>query len=151
MLDDVIKVFGTVELFRGLTPEQMTRLAGIARKEVFNASETIFQQDTPGDKMYIINAGQVEVRINDQNGNGHAAVYLGRGQVVGEMALIDQGDRSATIIAVDDNTEVYCIFNQDFINLCEHDTAIGYILMRNLAQDVSFKLRHSHLDSSEHA
>ncbi|MBC8171590.1 MAG: cyclic nucleotide-binding domain-containing protein, partial [Anaerolineae bacterium] len=52
----------------------MSRLAGIARKEVFTANQAVFQQDTPGDKMYIVKEGQVEVRINDHNGHGHPAV-----------------------------------------------------------------------------
>jgi CRP-like cAMP-binding protein len=146
---DEIKIFSEVELFRGLTPEQMARLATIARREVYHTGETVFLQETPGDSMYIVKQGQVEVRIDNEEGESYPAVYLGRGQVFGEMALVDQGTRSATVIAVEAETEVYAIPGNQFTSLCENDTAIGYILMRNMAQDMSFKLRHRHLDHSE--
>jgi CRP-like cAMP-binding protein len=66
---------------------------------------------------------------------------MGVGQLIGEMALLDQGPRSATLRAVSNPTALHVIQRQDFINLCQHDTHIGYIVMRNLANDLSFKLR----------
>ena len=64
------------------------------------------------------------------------------------MALLDQGARSASVIAIEDGTTVYGISSQDFMNLCKTDTAIGYVMMRNMALDLSFKLRHKNLDPS---
>jgi CRP/FNR family transcriptional regulator, cyclic AMP receptor protein len=148
-VQDSIQLIQEVELLRGLNDAQMARLAEIIRTEVYPAGTTIFLQDTPGDKMYIVRDGQVEIRVNDQDGHGHAAIYLGRGQVFGEMALVDEGTRSATVVAVEDGTVVYSILSADFTALCESDTGIGYILMRNIAQDMSFKLRHRQLDPSE--
>jgi CRP-like cAMP-binding protein len=74
-------------------------------------------------------------------------VYLGTGQVVGEMGLIDAGRRSAAAIAIEEGTTVYCIPGAALTALCERDTAVGYILMRNIAQDLSFKLRHQDSDA----
>jgi CRP-like cAMP-binding protein len=59
------------------------------------------------------------------------------------MALIDSTTRSASIVAAVDNTELYYLSTDDFVNLCKSNTAIGYIMMRNIAQDLSFKLRHN--------
>ncbi|PJF23245.1 MAG: hypothetical protein CUN56_01815, partial [Phototrophicales bacterium] len=108
--------------------------------------DIVFEQGSAGDALYIIADGQVGVKVNDTDGDSYVALYLGKGQVFGEMALIDQGTRSATIIAAEDHTEIYRISTQDFITLCTQRPDIGYILMRNIAQDLSFKLRHRSAD-----
>jgi CRP/FNR family transcriptional regulator, cyclic AMP receptor protein len=147
---DLIRTMKRVELFRGLSEEQLQRLVDISHRESFKKNTVIFEQNTVGDRMYIISDGQVEVLVRDSEGGERAAVYLGAGQVFGEMALIDESTRSAAVIAVEDGTVVYGIPRKDFIDLCQSDTAIGYVMMRNLAQDLSFKLRHRDMDPSEH-
>ena len=74
------------------------------------------------------------------------ALFLGEGQVFGELALLDQGLRTATIIADDDPTILYTLRRDTFEGLCRTDTALGYQMMRNLALDMAFKLRHTNLD-----
>lgn len=143
---ELVKILKGVELFRGLNAEQLERLAAISHQEVYNADQVIFDQGVPGHKMYVINRGEVEIRINA--GSKHTSLYLGQGQIFGEMALLDQSDRSAAVIAGQDNTIVYSISSSDFLTLCTSDTALGYIMMRNIAMDLSFKLRHRNLDPS---
>ena len=63
----------------------------------------------------------------------------------GAVGLLDRGLRSATVNAKADNTALYAISRDDFVKLCEQDTRIGYIVMRNVAADLSFKLRHYNL------
>ncbi|GIL13957.1 MAG: hypothetical protein BroJett038_26770 [Chloroflexota bacterium] len=145
---ELVNILKHVELFHGLDAHQLERLANISRKEVYNADQVIFDQGTPGEKMYIIAQGEVEVRVKDEKGAKHAAVFLGQGQIFGEMALLDQTDRSASIIATQEQTVVYSISSGDFLNLCTSDTALGYIMMRNIAMDLSFKLRHRNLNPS---
>ena len=62
-----------------------------------------------------------------------------------EMALVDQGPRSATVRAISDSTIVLTIDRQAFMDLCEANHHLGYIVMRNMAADLSFKLRHRNL------
>ena len=76
-------------------------------------------------------------------------VYLGAGQVVGEMTLVDSGRRSASVISAEEGTIVYSIPNDVFSRLCETDTGIGYMIMRNIAQDMSFKLRHHDYEAAD--
>jgi CRP/FNR family transcriptional regulator, cyclic AMP receptor protein len=137
-----------IDLCRGLTEEQLQRLADISEKETFDEDAVIFNQGAIGDKMYIIAEGQVEIRVRDGQGGAHTALYLGEGQIFGEMALLDTGTRSATVVAVQESTTVYSIPGDAFTNLCRADTAIGYVIMRNMAQDLSFKLRHRDFDTA---
>jgi CRP-like cAMP-binding protein len=62
------------------------------------------------------------------------------------MALIDYGRRSATVRSITNHTVVDAISRDAFYNLCNEDKAIGYVVMKNLAVDLSFKLRHRNLD-----
>lgn len=141
---DLLKAVG---LFNGLTDEQLQRLIAISREEVYNDEDIIFQQNTDGEKMYLVREGQVEILIRRQPHEAQRSqVFLGRGQVFGEMALLDMGKRSATVRCSQDHTVLHAISRNDFTTLCTSDTAIGYIVMRNIAMDLSFKLRHRNLD-----
>ncbi len=144
-MDDLIKLLKTVELFEGLSDEQLRRLAEISREERYERGDEIFAQGDEGDKVYIIRRGQVEVVIDRRSGAPRSQIYLGQGQIFGEMALVDMGPRSATVRCIRDGTVLDVIKRGDFIRLCEEDTAIGYIVMRNMAADLSFKLRHYNL------
>jgi CRP-like cAMP-binding protein len=137
-----------VDLFRGMNDSQLELLSQICHESSFDAQQAIITQGETGDCMYIISAGQVEILVQDSDGATYSALYLGEGQVFGEMALLDEGKRSATIRATHDDTVVYSIPRDDFNALCEKNTGIGYIMMRNLAQDLSFKLRHHDFNPS---
>lgn len=145
---DLGQILRGVELFRGLSDEQLSRLIKISQLGEYQTDQVIFNQGDQGDKMYIIADGQVEIRFSDADGINKAQLYLGTGQIFGEMALLDEGKRSASVLAVQDGTVVYGIDRTDFLDLCKEDTAIGYSMMRNMAMDLSFKLRHQNLDPS---
>jgi CRP/FNR family cyclic AMP-dependent transcriptional regulator len=130
-----------VELFQGLTQAQLERLSALCQSRVWSHREMIFEQGDPADILYIIASGQIEIAVQKQ-GILQPEVYLGAGQIIGEMGLVDSGTRSASAIAAEDGTTVYSIRAEELNDLCEQDTALGYRLMRHIAQDLSFKLRH---------
>jgi EAL domain-containing protein (putative c-di-GMP-specific phosphodiesterase class I) len=65
-------------------------------REIYPAGEVIFREGDPGDSAYIIEEGRVEISF-DSNQRSH----IGKGELFGEIALIDQQPRSATVRAVD--------------------------------------------------
>lgn len=142
-----------VELLIGLTDEQLARVADICQKRLVNAGEVIVREHEPSSEIYIINSGNVQVDLSGGRITAEtlaapgpqALISLGQGQIFGEMSLIDMGLRSATVRCTSDATELYVIRRSDFVRLCEEDTDIGYKVMRNLAADMSFKLRHRNL------
>jgi len=143
---DLLKLLKAVELFIGLDDKQLQRLIDISTEKTFKAGEVIFNQGSEGDKLYLLRQGQVEVRVETEGGQSRSQIYLGQGQIFGEMALIDYGRRSATVRAITNGTVVDVIDRDAFTRLCNEDNAIGYIVMRNMAVDLSFKLRHRNLD-----
>jgi len=140
------------ELFSGLAPEQVEKIVALSQQVVYNAGDVIIREGDPSDEVYIICSGMVEVEvargvIPDVSGPPRLAplARLGKGQVFGEIALVDRGTRSATVRCVKDSTMLYAIPCQAFWDLCDGDHSIGYVVMRNIAADLAFKLRHRNL------
>lgn len=132
----------SIELFHGLSTGQVEAISAISTRREFEAGDVILEQGTPGDSLYIIGSGQVEISIRDADGGEHTRLYLGPGQIFGEFALLDGGQRSATIRADESGAVLYQIQRGPFLALCEQDTRLGYLVMRNLALDLAFKVRH---------
>lgn len=65
----------------------------------YAASETIFEQGTPGDEMYLVKEGRVNIKVEGETVNS-----VGAGEIFGEMALISEDPRSATAVAATDCT-----------------------------------------------
>lgn len=139
-----INLLKRVQLFANLTSEELASVADICTAVPIASQEVIIHQNTTGTEMYIIAAGSVEVFIQGVD-NARSLVVLGRGQVIGEMALIDQGYRSASVKATREGATLYLIERSQFYALCDQNNHIGFIVMRNLAIDIAFKLRHRNL------
>lgn len=75
-----------VPLFATLTPEQMGRLAQTASTRHLRAGEWLFRQGDPGDSLYVVTAGSIDI-VNEQ-GAAQLVRTLGRGQCIGELALV---------------------------------------------------------------
>jgi CRP-like cAMP-binding protein len=140
------------ELFSGLSDEQLKRVAELGEDIVFERGEIVVREGQPGEQIFIVRRGMVEVQVSRAEASDAAGsppqeriVTLGPGQAFGEMAILDRGPRSATVRCVEDDTRLYAIPRQALMSLCEEDPRIGYLLMRNLALDLSFKLRHRNL------
>lgn len=133
-----------VQLFADMNQDELKQLAAISSEQKVDPGVVIIQQNTTGSEMYIIAEGEVEVFIQGLN-NARSLVLLGAGQVIGEMALIDQGYRSASVRATKRGATLYKIERDAFDALCEENMRIGFRVMRNLAIDIAFKLRHRNL------
>ena len=144
---ELVPILKGVELFDGITPEELAAVTRLCQERRLRSGEVITAQGEPGEELFIVCEGFVEVVLSrSQNDpSPRAMVNLGRGQIFGEMALVDHGPRSATVRAVTDGTVVQAIRRQDFNRLCETNHHLGFIVMRNMASDLSFKVRHYHL------
>ena len=133
-----------VQMFSNLNESEWQQVAEICTQQQAAPGELILKQDTTGTEMYIVADGSVDVYV--QSGEEtRSLVVLGKGQVIGEMALIDQGHRSASVRATKNGVTLYLIESQKFFDLCNANYRIGFIVMRNLAIDIAFKLRHRNL------
>ncbi|MDY7042191.1 MAG: cyclic nucleotide-binding domain-containing protein [Chloroflexota bacterium] len=138
-----------IALFNGLSDDEIARISQMCQEVMISRGDVILEENAPSDAMYIIHEGIVEVLLEPDKVTPEALaapapttlLALGQGQVFGEMGLVDHGARSATVRCAADNTHLVAINREDFLKLCEEDTRIGYVVMRNIAKDLSFKLR----------
>jgi CRP/FNR family transcriptional regulator, cyclic AMP receptor protein len=144
---DLVPLLRKVELFDGLTEDELRAVSSLCQERIFHAGDSITLQGEPGEHMFVICEGWAEVTPSAPAGGAtpRAVVNLGRGQLIGEMTLVDYGPRSASVRAMSDPTVLQAIHREQFIALCEKDFHLGYLVMHNLAADLSFKLRHRNL------
>ena len=144
---DIKDLLKRVELFDGLTEADLDEVAAICTRREFKAGEILAEQNEIGAELFVVSDGLVEVTVRERT-MPRVVVNLGAGQIIGEMSLVDRGPRSATVRAVND-TVVQAIQHNDFQQLCQRNTHIGYQVMLNLAADLSFKLRHRNLSEEK--
>lgn len=129
-----------------LTFEQRVRLATQCRMYVYPPGAKIVQEDQVGNELYIIQDGTVEV-WNDPDFPGqvtenvrHAAT-LRPGQLAGELAMLDQGQRSADLIAGPEGAQMLGLTRERLLALCEDDPELGTQLLWNLTMAMSQRVR----------
>jgi len=142
--NDLKQVLRGVMLFAGLSDEELDAVAAICNERQLHRGEVLAEQGAPGDEFYVVTNGFLEISIAGDEASSQVLVNLGKGQIIGEMALIDQGPRSATVRAISE-AAVQVIRRMDFEGLCDKNTRIGYIVMKDIAADLSFKLRHRNM------
>lgn len=144
---ELVQILKNVDLFQGLTADEVEKVSQICAERRFSKGQWIAHEGESGSELFIITEGLVDVLLGAKNDpSARVVVSLGGGQVIGEMALLDQGPRSASLRAANEPTILQVIQRDDFEKLCQQDTHIGYVVMRNLAADLSFKLRHQNLE-----
>ena len=142
----IVSLLKQVDILNGLSESQLEKVAELCREQTRNADDIIFEENDKSSELYLIQDGLVEITLSvPEPGEEKSIVTLGKGQIFGEMALVDEGPRSASARCIADSTKLWVANRADFISLCEEDTSMGYLVMRNIAADLSFKLRHSHL------
>lgn len=133
-----------VQIFSNLNEEELEQVANICIEKKVAPGELILEQDTTGTEMYVVADGAADVFVHSGD-EIHSLVVLGKGQIIGEMALIDQGHRSASVRATRKGATLYLLESKKFLDLCHTNHHIGFVVMRNLAIDIAFKLRHRNL------
>ena len=98
----------TVDLFKNLTPIELTNVAEKVTKRQFIAGDVVIRQGEAGEDFFLISDGTVEVMRE-----GHDVARLGAGDFFGEAALITGEPRNATVVA-NDNLETYVLGKDEF-------------------------------------
>lgn len=89
-------------LFRGADPSDVAEFCARLESWHFAAGEFIFEQDEPGDRLYIVVTGKVKVGCTSADGRENLFSILGPSEMLGEMSLLDPGPRMSTATALTD-------------------------------------------------
>lgn len=146
-LSEIAQSIAGSDLGYELTEAQRTRLA--AQFHVRNArpGDGIASQNTLGDELYIVQQGSVEVWSSatpegSPDRKAQRLATISAGQVVGEMALLDNQPRSADLRAGPQGATLLVLKRQRFDGLCEEDPPLGQQVLRNMARALALRVRH---------
>ena len=126
-------------LFEGLSDQELQQLVDHAEHVTFRAGESLMQQGDPGDSAHVVLNGGFE--IQKQTGQSVIKIDVRKpGEVIGEMALLSNAPRSATVVATCDS-ETLCISQEAFENLLSTNPsatmAVLHWVMARLSQNES--------------
>jgi|SRR5688572_2396688 len=150
-MNNLVNFLKQSDIFYQFTPTQLELVANLCQETVFNSGEVIFQENSSSKELYVIVQGEVDILINRgttgslNNKTETAVARLRRGQSFGEVALVDEGLRSASARAAQKDTRLLVISRDKIIMLCETYPQLGYRLMYNLAADLAMKIRNTDL------
>jgi CRP-like cAMP-binding protein len=153
-MEDYVSILQKTGIFRDLSTEQIEKVLNISHKVTFAQNEIVMKEGEVGDSLYIIIEGTVEVIkqlvMNGIDDEGKSKIFTrldaGQHAVFGEIALLEESKRTATIKAVTDCV-LYEIKKDDFLKLAQEDTELGFRILLNLARIVSTRLRKADDDT----
>ncbi len=130
-----------VSLLADLSPVDLKRVASIATEQHYLDGEIIFEQDEPGDEMYVVASGEVRVIVKHEDHDDVEVARRKPGEPVGEMSVISGNLRSATLIAVGD-VQLLCLDQKSFEGLLRERPEVSLAVMRMLCERLQRATQH---------
>jgi CRP/FNR family transcriptional regulator, cyclic AMP receptor protein len=122
------EMLADVELFEHVNEEDRARLAEFIDFIQLPAGETLFKTGEPGESLYVVKSGEMELYIKDTAGQKILLAIASAGEVFGELALLDRGPRTATALALAD-TELLELDRDDLLLLFQKSPSAALRLL----------------------
>ena len=129
-----------VPIFHDFSNREFRDIEKLIHQRTYKPQDYVFKRQAPGEGMYIILSGKVEIFANDAQGVRNVFAVLGEGDFFGEMSLLDSEPRSASAIAID-HTILLGFFRPDLMSLLDRNPDLGNRILLNLAKVVVERLR----------
>ena len=124
-----------ISIFAGLAPADRELIEQRVVKRSFPKHTIILSEGDSSDSLYLILDGKVKVFLNDENGKEAIINYQEAGEYFGELSLIDESTRSASIMTTEKST-LAVITKQAFHQIMRDNPAIAIHLLKDLVQRV---------------
>jgi diguanylate cyclase (GGDEF)-like protein len=122
-----------ISFFSNLSEDKLKEIASICKEVSYPQGTIIFRENDPGDAFYLIKKGKVKVYKDLKDGITSTIAVLGEGDFFGEMALIEESFRSATVEVLED-CQLIMIERENFQNLLKMDNSISLEVMKILGK-----------------
>ena len=128
-----IDFLARVPLFRSLSKRQFKSLAKVAHRDHYEKGKEIVTQDEMGIGLYVLVSGKANVVHREPDGTTAVVNVLGPTDFFGELALLSEGPRTASVVAVED-TECLVITRWNFLAMAKTDGEMAVVIMEELAE-----------------
>lgn len=133
MTENLTELLAKVELFSELSPDELATVAGVASTRSVAKDTVVFHGGDAADAVYVISSGKVKIVTTSTDGKEFILTVLGAGQVFGEMALLEEAPRSASVITLT-TVELVAIKRDDFHHLLNTSPGISRSLLAILSR-----------------
>ena len=135
-----ISLIKKAAIFADLSEKELERVLEICTEQQFKFGQTIFKEDEPGNRLYIISEGEVRVSRDVPGSGEEALAVLKPGACFGEMAVFDRSTRSTDAIANTDCALV-TIARSDFEMLLDFDRDLAHKILWSVVKLLCERLR----------
>ncbi len=126
-------VLKAVPLFSSFPEDQLRMLAAVVTRRTATRSTTVMAGGDATDSLYIVLSGRLKVMMSDAEGKEVILSILGPGEFFGEMGLIDDSPRSASVVAIE-SCELLSIAKRDFKKCLAENFEMAMAVMRGLVR-----------------
>lgn len=140
--DFIVGILENIHIFGGLTTKTLRELGTLFEEKVFNSGEIIFKENSIGNSMMLITSGEVRVSQEAGPDGEEALIVLKKGDLFGEMALLEDLPRTANVIA-HSNVILLEISREKFLDFLENNSNAGVMILLKLSQILSSRLRET--------
>lgn len=131
-VEDIAEFLMKVPLFQVLNPEQIQKLAKNFRERDYEADEVIIEQGKVGVGLFILVRGEAKVMRHQADGDEFELDRLHRFDFFGEMSLLDDAPRSATVITTQ-VTKCLALNKLDFVDTLHQDAEMAVAMLKAMA------------------
>ncbi|MDQ6750377.1 MAG: Crp/Fnr family transcriptional regulator [Actinomycetota bacterium] len=131
--DDPATVPGVIPLSEALGPDELERIAAVAVPRRFDAGEMVFREGETSDSCYVVRSGHARALRSHADGRTITLASFGPGDIFGELAMFDDGRRSATVEAVD-QLDVLAVLSPDMRRLLDDQPKLAVKLIVSLGR-----------------
>lgn len=125
------------DFFKDLSDSVLTELAKDIQELSLESGEELFRKGDPGDALYIIQSGWIKLVGEDADGSEVVLNQVGKGNIIGEMAMIDQEPRSAGVVAITP-TKLLKLNSKKFVEVLKQEPSIGIQVIRDISERLRF-------------
>jgi RimJ/RimL family protein N-acetyltransferase len=139
----IVGLLRTLPLFQGLGDGELGRIVQLFIQRLYRPGEVIFRKGEEGTYACVIMRGQIGIYLESPN---RPVAMVQAGEIIGELAFLDSAPRAATAVAASSSV-VLVLERSAFEELLREEPFLGQVVMRNIALDLSRKLRRTNIHS----
>lgn len=138
------RILENVDIFSDLSTAQLELIFTVCRERTYGQGAMVVEEFTPSTEFYIVLDGELEVLVGQNESGGPKRIAaLDHGSSFGEIALVDQGLRSASVRCVSESCRLLVINRDDLMKLMKENLELGFKVIYNLAADLCLKIRNT--------